>query len=77
MGTGFAFNVFLRDGDRVLHAYTVTNRGVEALGTAWSFLDRTPMGRQETWEDAPAWVPQSAPYEWWRLHDRYGAEVTA
>ena len=71
VGAGFALNVLLRDGDRVLHTYATSGRGVEALGTAWSFLDRTPMGRQESWEDAPAWVPQTPPYEWWRLHDAY------
>jgi predicted dithiol-disulfide oxidoreductase (DUF899 family) len=25
-------------------------RGIEALGSVWSFLDLTPWGRQETWE---------------------------
>ena len=32
-------------------------RGVEALGSVWSFLDLTPLGRQETWEDSPAGWP--------------------
>jgi predicted dithiol-disulfide oxidoreductase (DUF899 family) len=77
VGTGFALNVFLHRGGKVLHSYTTSGRGVEAIGSAWTFLDRTPMGRQETWEDAPDWVPQTPPYEWWALHDRYGAEVPA
>ena len=71
VGDGFAFNVFLRDGDRVLRSYRASNRGVEAIGSVWSFLDRTPMGRQETWEDAPDWVPQGPPYVWWDYHDAY------
>lgn len=37
-----------------------------------SFLDLTPRGRQEQWEDSPAGYPQDPPYSWWRLHDEYG-----
>jgi predicted dithiol-disulfide oxidoreductase (DUF899 family) len=70
---GFGFNVFLRDGDDVLRTYFTRGRGVEAIGSVWSILDRTPFGRQETWEDSPAGVPQSDPYVWWDLHDRYPA----
>jgi predicted dithiol-disulfide oxidoreductase (DUF899 family) len=68
---GFGLSVFLRDGGRVFRTYFTSNRGVEAIGTVWSILDRTPLGRQETWEDTPAGRPQTAPYEWWRLHDEY------
>jgi predicted dithiol-disulfide oxidoreductase (DUF899 family) len=68
---GFVLSVFLRDGDRVFRTYSTTGRGVEVLGPAWSFLDRTPLGRQETWEDTPPGRPQTAPYQWWRLHDEY------
>ena len=46
-------------------------RGVEALGSVWTLLDLTPLGRQETWEDSPAGYPQTPPYEWWRIHDEY------
>ncbi|MGW1102456.1 hypothetical protein [Streptomyces sp. NPDC002540] len=35
-------------------------------------LDLTPYGRQETWEDSPEGWPQTAPCQWWRLHDEYG-----
>jgi predicted dithiol-disulfide oxidoreductase (DUF899 family) len=69
----FALNVFLRDGDRVFLTYTTTGRGVEALGSVWTFLDLTPLGRQEEWEDTPAGRPQTPRYEWWRLHDEYGS----
>jgi predicted dithiol-disulfide oxidoreductase (DUF899 family) len=70
-GDGFGLSVFLRDGDRVFRTYFTSNRGVEAVGSVWSILDRTPLGRQETWEDTPAGRPQTAPYQWWRLHDEY------
>ena len=46
-------------------------RGVEALGSVWTFLDLTPLGRQEEWEDTPPGRPQTPPYQWWRLHDSY------
>ncbi len=68
---GFGLSVFLRDGDRVFRTYFTSDRGVEAVGTVWSILDRTPLGRQETWEDTPTGRPQTAPYQWWRLHDEY------
>jgi predicted dithiol-disulfide oxidoreductase (DUF899 family) len=67
----FGLSVFLRDGDQVYRSYFTTRRGVEALGSVWSFLDVTPLGRQETWEDSPAGWPQTPPYEWWRRHDEY------
>ena len=70
--SGFGLNVFLRDGDRVFRTYFTSGRGVEALGSNWTFLDLTPLGRQETWEDSPEGYPQTPPYEWWRLHDEYG-----
>ncbi|HEX3873606.1 MAG TPA: DUF899 domain-containing protein [Solirubrobacteraceae bacterium] len=65
-------NVFLRDDDRVLRTYFVDNRGDEAMGSTWSYLDITALGRQEDWEDSPDGYPQSPPYQWWRLHDEYG-----
>jgi predicted dithiol-disulfide oxidoreductase (DUF899 family) len=70
-GETFGLSVFLRDGDRVFRTYFTTARGVEALGSVWTFLDLTPLGRQETWEDSPAGYPQTKPYEWWRRHDEY------
>jgi predicted dithiol-disulfide oxidoreductase (DUF899 family) len=70
-GRFFGLNVFLRDGDRILRSYFTTARGVEALGSVWSFLDLTPLGRQENWEDSPEGVPQTPALEWWKLHDEY------
>jgi len=56
-------NAFIQDGDRVYRTYFINNRGDEALGNTWSFLDMTALGRQEDWEDSPEGYPQSAPYE--------------
>jgi predicted dithiol-disulfide oxidoreductase (DUF899 family) len=70
-GESFGLSVFLRDGDDVFRTYFTTSRGVEALGSVWTFLDLTPLGRQEEWEDSPAGYPQGKPYEWWRRHDEY------
>jgi predicted dithiol-disulfide oxidoreductase (DUF899 family) len=58
-GETFGLSVFLRDGRRVFRTYFTTRRGVEALGSAWTFLDLTPFGRQEDWEDSPKGWPQT------------------
>ena len=67
-------NVFFRDGDRVFRTYFINNRGDEAMGTVWNYLDVTPLGRQEVWEDSPEGYPQTPPYKWWNWHDNYEAE---
>jgi predicted dithiol-disulfide oxidoreductase (DUF899 family) len=64
-------NAFIREGDRIFRTYFVDGRGDEAIGTTWSYLDMTALGRQEAWEDAPEGTPQTAPYEWWNYHDAY------
>jgi predicted dithiol-disulfide oxidoreductase (DUF899 family) len=64
-------NAFFRDGDRVFRTYFLNNRGDEALGSTWSYLDMSALGRQETWEDSPAGYPQAEPYGWWNWHDEY------
>jgi predicted dithiol-disulfide oxidoreductase (DUF899 family) len=64
-------NAFIRDGDRVYRTYFINSRGDEAMGTVWSYLDMTALGRQETWEDSPEGYPQTAPYKWWNWHDSY------
>jgi predicted dithiol-disulfide oxidoreductase (DUF899 family) len=70
-GENFGLSVFVREGDDVFRTYFTTSRGVEALGSVWTFLDLTPLGRQEEWEDSPDGYPQGKPYEWWRRHDEY------
>jgi predicted dithiol-disulfide oxidoreductase (DUF899 family) len=62
-------NAFLRDGDRVFRTYFISDRGDEALGSTWSYLDMTALGRQEDWEDSPEGYPQEPPYTWWLWHD--------
>jgi predicted dithiol-disulfide oxidoreductase (DUF899 family) len=71
-GESFGLSVFLRDGERVYRTYFTDRRGVEPLSSNWALLDLTPLGRQEVWEDSPPGRPQTAPYGWWRFHDRYG-----
>lgn len=70
-GEMFGLSAFLLDAGAVYRTYFTTRRGVEALGSVWSLLDVTPLGRQESWEDSPEGYPQTAPYEWWRRHDEY------
>jgi predicted dithiol-disulfide oxidoreductase (DUF899 family) len=65
-------NAFIRDGENVFRTYFVNNRGDEAMGGTWSYLDLTAMGRQEQWEDSPAGYPRTEPYTWWQTHDGYG-----
>jgi predicted dithiol-disulfide oxidoreductase (DUF899 family) len=64
-------NAFVRDGDRVFRTYFIDNRGDEAMGSTWTYLDITAFGRQEEWEDSPEGYPQTPPYGWWRRHDEY------
>jgi predicted dithiol-disulfide oxidoreductase (DUF899 family) len=64
-------NAFLRDGDSVYRTYFVDNRGDEAFGNTWSYLDITALGRQEEWEDSPEGYPQTPTYTWWNWHDAY------
>ena len=65
-------NAFIRDGDKLFRTYFINGRGDEMMGTTWSYLDMTALGRQEQWEDSPAGYPQTPPYEWWNWHDEYG-----
>jgi len=67
-------NVFFHDSEQVYRTYFINSRGDEALGSTWSYLDITPLGRQETWEDSPEGYPQTPPYRWWNWHDNYNAE---
>jgi len=64
-------NAFIRDGDRIFRTYFIDSRGDEAMGTTWSYLDMTALGRQEEWENSPEGYPQTSPYKWWNYHDAY------
>jgi len=71
-GEDHGLSVFIRNGRRIYRTYFTQARGLEYLGSVWSFLDLTPLGRQEKWEDTPPGrVKQSAPYTWWYRHDEY------
>ncbi len=62
-------NAFIRENDDVFRTYFIDARGDEALGSTWSYLDMTALGRQEEWEDSPEGYPQTPPYDWWIWHD--------
>ena len=64
-------NAFIREDDRIFRTYFINSRGDEAMGSTWSYLDLTALGRQEEWEDSPEGYPQTPPYHWWNLHDEY------
>ncbi|MEB3097369.1 DUF899 domain-containing protein [Achromobacter sp. D10] len=64
-------NVFYRDGDQIFRTYFLNNRGDEQMGGTWNYLDITPLGRQEVWEDSPEGYPQTPTYKWWNWHDSY------
>jgi predicted dithiol-disulfide oxidoreductase (DUF899 family) len=42
----------------VFHTYSAFARGLDHSAPGYPFLDLTPFGRQETWEDSPAGWPQ-------------------
>jgi len=69
----FGLSVFIRDGESICRSYFTAGCGVETLGTVWTFLDLTPLGRQEEWEDSPDGWPQTPPGRHRRRHDGYDA----
>ena len=69
VGTGFGVSVFLRDGDDVYRTYFTSGRGGEAFLASHRYLDITPLGRQEAWEEESR--GDDAPSSWWRRHDEY------
>jgi predicted dithiol-disulfide oxidoreductase (DUF899 family) len=71
-GEAHGLSVLLRDGEAIYRTYFTTAVGLEGLGGVWTFLDLTPFGRQEIWEDSPPGWPQTPPFAWWRRHDEYG-----
>jgi predicted dithiol-disulfide oxidoreductase (DUF899 family) len=59
-------SVFYKDKDgNIYHTYSVYERGIDILNTAYNYLDLVPKGRDEAELEWPmAWV---------RYHDEYGA----
>ena len=43
----WGLSVFLREDDSVFHTYSTYGRGVEGVISTYSYLDLTPLGRQE------------------------------
>ncbi|GAA4360948.1 DUF899 domain-containing protein [Kangiella marina] len=70
-GEQHGVSVFIRDGNDIYQSFHIGDRGVEYLGSHWSYLDLTPYGRQEAWEDSPDGWPQTPTYEWQKRHDEY------
>jgi predicted dithiol-disulfide oxidoreductase (DUF899 family) len=64
-------NAFIRGGERIFRTYLINSRGDEAMGTVWSYLDMTALGRQEIWEDSPEGYPRDRPYKWWNWNESY------
>lgn len=71
VGEWHGTNVFIHDGGKVYRTYFINNRGDEQMGGTWNYLDITPLGRQEVWEDSPEGYPQTQTYKWWNWHDSY------
>lgn len=63
-------SVFIQEKGQVYRTYYTDNRGVEHLGSHWTYLDLTPFGRQEPWEDTPQGRPQGELF-WTERHDEY------
>jgi len=58
-------SVFYRDeSGNVYHTYSAYARGIDALWCAYQWLDRAPLGRNETGL-------------WWRRHDEYVGQAAA
>jgi predicted dithiol-disulfide oxidoreductase (DUF899 family) len=51
-------SAFTREGDVVYHTYSAYARGLDGLWGMYQWLDRAPLGRNETGV-------------WWRRHDEY------
>jgi predicted dithiol-disulfide oxidoreductase (DUF899 family) len=58
---GPGVSAFVRADDVVYHTYSAYARGLDGLWGAYQWLDRAPLGRNETGL-------------WWRRHDEYGGE---
>jgi predicted dithiol-disulfide oxidoreductase (DUF899 family) len=48
---------FLRDGDQIFHTYSTYARGTDYLGSTYTLLDLTALGRQEDWEEPKGRAP--------------------
>jgi predicted dithiol-disulfide oxidoreductase (DUF899 family) len=72
VGDWHGTNAFIRHDGQIYRTYFIDSRGDEQMGSTWTYLDITALGRQEEWEDSPEGYPQTPPYQWWNYHDAYG-----
>jgi predicted dithiol-disulfide oxidoreductase (DUF899 family) len=49
---------FLREGGDIYHTYSAWARGTDVLGSSYSLLDLTALGRQEDWEEPKGRAPR-------------------
>ncbi len=78
VGEWHGTNVFFREeDDRIYRTYFTDGRGDELLGGLWGYLDITPLGRQEEWEDLPEGYPRDPTNAWLRRHDEYEVSTEA
>ncbi len=69
-GESHGLSVFLRDGGSIFHTYSTYARGADLLVGTYTYLDLTPLGRQEDWEEPPG--RSDSPFmAWLRRHDDY------
>ena len=69
VGKGFGVSVFLREDDEVFRTYFTSGRGGETFLATHRYIDITPKGRQEAWEEESR--GDDGPGHWWRRHDEY------
>ena len=75
VGDWHGTNALIRHDGQIFRTYFIDSRGDEHMGSTWSYLDITALGRQEEWEDSPEGYPQTPPYQWWNYHDAYGTSA--
>ena len=75
-GESHGLSVFLRDGASIFHTYSTYARGGDLLLGTYNYLDLTPLGRQEDWEEPPG--RSDGPFmAWVRRHDAYDDDARA
>jgi predicted dithiol-disulfide oxidoreductase (DUF899 family) len=58
-GDTAAKSVFMQHEGNIYHTYSSYARGLDLMNTHYNYLDLTPYGRQEAWEDSPENWPKS------------------
>jgi predicted dithiol-disulfide oxidoreductase (DUF899 family) len=67
---GHGISVFFRDGNEIFHTYSSYARGADLLLGTYNYLDLTPLGRQEDWEE-PKGRSDGPMMSWLQRHDQY------